>query len=199
MQVLPADVKPPSAADLARIQAEIRKALDDCRAGKPDAIARLRRLGAAHPRLVIDATGADLFTLATQALLKVTCGDKGPELAALKEGIVLRLEQLTADLSGPNPSAVKKLCARALAYDELSFWLLQLLATNAGDKASSGLIRRLNSCHRRMMSSLRTLSQIARLEAPRPRPVVAIQVNAQGAEAPAVDWPGEMPAFPDGE
>jgi hypothetical protein len=171
------------------LEAEIRQAIADTKAGVPGALARLRRLGAAYPRLVIDATGADLFTLATQALLKVTCGsgDRGHELDALKEGIVLRLEQLTTELAGPNPTAIRHLCARAAAFDELSLWFLQLLATNAGHQAGPGLIRRLNAGHRRMMSSLRTLSQVVRLEAPRSPTIIATQVNL----APAIDRRGD--------
>jgi hypothetical protein len=174
------------------LEAEIRRVVADCKGGMPGALGRPRELGRDHPAEVIAATGADLFTLATQALLKVTCGDKGPELAALKEGLVIRLEQLTTELAGVDPSPVRRLVARAAAFDEMSLWFLQLLATNAGDRASSGLIRRLNAGHRRMMSSSRTLSQIARLETPRPRAVRATQINITAA-APAI---GELPAFP---
>lgn len=199
MQALP--TQPLSPDDLAKVKAEIRQVLDDCKAGNPDALARLRKLGADHPDLVINATSADLFTLAVQALLKRCCGDPDPKKAAFEEVIKLRIRSLTAELAGENPSPIRRLCARAAAYADLEFWLAQMVATNS-KPFSPALDRRLNSAHKRYLAALKTLAQISRLEQPRPRPVQAVQVNvttpaaAGWPDGKAFDWLENLPAFP---
>jgi hypothetical protein len=164
--------------------AEIRRIVADCKAGKPGALAKLRSLGKDHPALVIAATSADLGDLARQGLIKTACGDR-QELAALGEGISLQFDALTSQLAGDGPSAIRRLVARAAAYNEMEYWLVQM-ATSAAKQPTPAQISRLNAAHKRFLSGCRTLAQIQRAEQPRPWPIVAVQVNAQ---APAIERP----------
>jgi hypothetical protein len=175
MQALSA--KPPSPADRERVADEIRKAVDACKAGEKGAIDRLRALGREHPSEVVAMTSADFSDLARLAVVKMATGDR-PELAALGEGVLVRLDQLTAELAGPDPSPVRRLVARHAAFDEVTLGFMQLMVT-AAKSPSPALVGRLNSAHRRMMASARTLGQIARFERPRLPSLQAIQINIE--------------------
>jgi hypothetical protein len=160
-------------AERTRIESDVREAIWDAQAGKDGALARLRQLGAEHPQIVIELTRADLANLAALALVN-RHADR-PQLAPLREGILLRFEQHAAELAGPNPSAARRLVAARAAYSETEAWILAMTAAGTSNPAMTA---RLDAADRRPMLAMKTLAQIQRLESRTPMSAVQINVHA---------------------
>src|SRR5262249_38719795 len=150
-------------------------------------------LGKQYPEPTIEATIGDTYRLAKQALRMVVIDDRSKEYDHVREGMALKLKVLTLELAGEDPSPARRLCAQAAAFAYMEYWVIQSLATS-NKWSSPAQLRRLAAAHKRHLSSLRCLSQIVRAEQPRPRPIVATQVNVSAP--PAAEWPDSLPAFP---
>jgi hypothetical protein len=143
-------------------------------AGEKGAVERLRALGAAHPRAMITATQAHLETIAAEVLTK-KYATPAP-LAAFREGILRRYEQVYSELVGENPSAAVRICGRRVAYTELESWIISLEVA-AATPATKSLLARQVAVERRLATALKTLEQIRLLESVGTRPIVAAQIN----------------------
>jgi hypothetical protein len=154
---VPAPSPPPS-------KQELRKLIEEVGAKVPGALGDLYRLALAHPAAVVKATHADLVSLATEILVGTMTKDDG----ALYEGIQARLRMLITELSGDAPSPVRKLCVEAVAYAWCDHWNVStLVAANPHHALAPEWVRRQQAAHRRLMTSLRTLAQIAAVEKPK--------------------------------
>jgi hypothetical protein len=175
---------------------EVRGLIKEVKAGVPGAIGELRRCAMADPGLVIRQTFGDIVKLAYSGLLLKHV----PNDRAIEEGVRAKVRLVIEELSGDGPvSPARKLCIEVVAYNWLELWCINF-KVGSNELSSPAWIRRQSASHKRLMSSLRTVAQIARLEAPRPRPIVATQINVSAPAGegwpPPLDRPGELPAFP---
>lgn len=105
----------------------------------------------------------------------------------LAEGAIRRhLEEMNAQLCGPNPTPIERLLAERVCV----CWL-QLTAVDHGfantlngakPKEEESLSRQLDSANKRYLSSLKALAQVRRLQLPT---LQAIQVNFGASDAPS--------------
>jgi hypothetical protein len=111
----------------------------------------------------------------TRALIEWVVGSKDSK--ELEKLLKADLRQVERDLAGPTPTPVEEVLARTGA---INWFMLRLLeaqyVTATTDNrlsfaSSEHYQRRINSAHRRLMATLRTLSTVRRLIVP------AVQIN----------------------
>jgi hypothetical protein len=119
--------------------------------------------------------------VAQSAIALQTWGDENT-----RRSVERGLQQVTAGLSGPNPSPVELLLAQTAALNWLSLRILEgqyldLIREGTTLRLSEHHQRRIDRIHRRLMSALRTLATVLRLALP----VLAAQVNIAGQQVVA--------------
>jgi hypothetical protein len=129
--------------------------------------AMYRRLFAEDDGTLVDANGADMARNAETALISQITNDP-----RRREALRRKLVLITADLSGPNPTAIEGLLARRAALCWLDAYYMDILSSlSMGvDTADSTLgeyyQRRQSRAHRRLLSACKTLAACRRLALP---------------------------------
>jgi hypothetical protein len=191
MKALDRDRPAMTLEERAAVVDEIQATVTAVGAGEPGALDRLRELGQEYPAAVVAATQAEPGRLAAMILAKAYDGTG--KIPAMREGTLIRFEQVAAELAGEDPTPCRRLCARRAAYCELEVWQLSMAAA-AASSPSPALDARLTAADKRLMRALKTLSQIGKLERPSPRPVVATQIHVT---APVVPTRTAMDSLPE--
>jgi hypothetical protein len=116
---------------------------------------------------------ADLARIAEQVWITQAAGED----RALQDRLARHLEELRAELEGPQPSVVERLLAEraALCWFQVQIGEINLAGARSGERPSIAVIhyreRSLDSAHKRYLSALKALAQVRKLALP------AIQVN----------------------
>ena len=113
----------------------------------------------------------------TTLIRRMAGGDKH---LLVREVLERRLAAMKADVAGPDPTPLERLLADRVAFT----WLSLQLAENAYLSVDSMTLpqaaaaqKRIDACHRRHMTAIRTLAQVRRLQLP----VVQVNVAQAGA------------------
>jgi hypothetical protein len=120
-------------------------------------------------RKIVNLFG-DVRNYAETAVISAVAGDN----AMAEKAIYLKVDRLTKELAGPDPSPIERLLAQRAAFCWLVLWRYEANLAQAKDLSSRREEfhhRRIDAAHRRYLSSLRTLAQIRKLALP------AVQVN----------------------
>jgi hypothetical protein len=187
------DASPMTREEREAVVDRIQAAVTAVGAGEVGALDRLRELGALYPAAVVAATQAEPGRLAAMILARAYDGTG--KIPAMREGTLIRFEQVAAELAGEDPTPCRRLCARRAAYCEMEVWQLSMEVA-AAPSPSPALDARLTAADKRLMRSLKTLAQISRLERPSPRPLVATQIHVT---APVVRTRTAMDSLPGDE
>jgi hypothetical protein len=175
---LPAPTNPAKLANAPSV-GEVKDLLRRAERGDETALVSVREL-LAEPELV-EALGGNLARRAEDALLAVYCGNS----PLTREAITRKLQDLRAELGGPNPSPVERL----LAERAVGCWLhLHHLEITRAGKASMELSlalyyqKAIDRAHKRYLSALKALVEVRKLAAPVLQVNIARkQVNVAGA------------------
>jgi hypothetical protein len=167
---------PPAAASLIPPdRREQGRRLDAAREGDPEALAWLRQVLDQHPEIGQEAL--DIRQTAERALMKTAFGDNPVDW----ELGLRQMATLRADLLGATPTPLERLLVERIVASWLTCWHAEVSAAQGGAdpqvsiKACDYRQRRLDRAHRRLLSAIRTLAIIRRLE----QPLVLQQTNIQ--------------------
>jgi hypothetical protein len=147
---------------------EIQSILSRAQKGDPKALPALRKLLA--PAGAADALGGNLANRAIQSLLAGVAGDN----LCYRETVTRKMDELRAELAGPNPSAIERLLAERAVVCWLNLYQLEM---SYGSKTSKTLPpgnyyqKCIDRAHKRYLSALKSLVEVRKLALP------AVQVN----------------------
>jgi hypothetical protein len=137
--------------------------------GDQSAVEKLRKLAKAYP---IQTAKELTFDIARTARLGLAVTEFSQRFAA--DSLIAKMETLIVELAGDNPSPAKRLCAEAVGFAWGEHWILCMAAASGGvGKRSLEDIRRRTAAHKRLLSGLKTLTQIERAEQ-KPRRMVDV-------------------------
>jgi hypothetical protein len=158
----PAPALAPPQPTQAEVDAEIKAAVAAIRqAPDPVAVARLRELARQYPKTTARIVGMDLARLARYWIdEKLTDKKKDKD----KGGLMARMEVMTAELSGENPSIGVLMAAELAAYNWMETWLLNTVCSNDFDGAGARTSKRRTAAQLRFLKSLKVLEQLKALE-----------------------------------
>jgi hypothetical protein len=118
---------------------------------------------------LVKLTGASVAKLAEQVWLKDSF-KKAPELRAAFEGT---MQQMRADLAGPNPTALDVLLSERVVMCWLQLSVLDMCAGSDAGFTGDVFGKRQERAQRLYLQAIRTLADIRRLQIP----AAAVQVN----------------------
>ena len=176
--------KPDPAADLAKLAApdarparvaKVAARLQDlttrANGGDVSALATIREMVAACPAV---ATAADLAAHARALLVNRAAGAD----VVLREALLRKLEDLRADLAGPDPPPLERLLVDRIVSAWLYLHYLETVYPQCearGAKGGDHCQRQIDRAHRRYLAAIRTLATVRKLAAP------WLQVNVAAA------------------
>ena len=178
---------------------EAADGLDDllrrAEAGDPAVLPHLKAL-LAKPG-VTDLLG----NLAHRLQESVVTGLCGKNLA-YREGLAQKMAEMRAELAGPNPTPLERQLAERIVLCWLTLYESELRFAHAKDlssKQSDCWQRRIDACHKRHLSAIKTLATVRKLAIP----VLIGQVNIAARQVnkvtgPATNGVGGGPTKPDG-
>lgn len=145
-----------------------QKIMELAQKGDKTAIPALRKL--LENSAMVEVLGGDL---AQQAELSFVNAAAGGNLA-FKEALLCKMRMLRAELAGPNPTPIERL----LVERAIACWLQvqdadvrYAQAEDLSPKWAEYFQRRMNHCHKRYLSALKTLALVRKLAIP------VLQVN----------------------
>ena len=142
-------------------------------AGDVTAMSLLRQWMKQYPG-VITTFGGNLAERAAQSLIGTITG----ECWISKESILQHLDQMRAELAGPNPSAIEKLLVDRVIACWLQVYHADLMAARADDgslQTGDYLQRRQDHAHRRFLNAVKLLATVRRLALP-----IRVDLNVSG-------------------
>ena len=146
------------------IRAEIRRLTRSVANIGPESqndIKRLTEISQSHPHDFARAVSFDLAHMAYQLIAMTECPTSDKRL----EDMVVRLEMMARSLAGDNPSEARRLCAQAVAFAWGEFWILNTKAAMEGvSKQTIEATQQRTAAQRRLMSAVKTLTQIVEIE-----------------------------------
>lgn len=153
----------------AKIRAEIREAVDNLVHSRASgAIDRLQALARDFPDAFESEVKFDVVRLGRSILADKASADD----TKLRDDLLARMQLVSADLAGPNPSPALRLCAEVASFAWAETWLLAIVVgatATGGTEQSLQASKRLQGAQRRLLAALRTHAQIRALEGERPR------------------------------
>lgn len=145
-------------------QAELQSLIERAYAGDQSAVPGIRGILDSMPQAV-RLFGGDLAHEAEQALVRAIAGKN----LAQREALTRKMEQLRAELGGPNPGPLERLLVErvALCWLNSSFADLQFaLAKNTTLQFGIYLQRQQSRAHQRLLSAIKSLATVRRLVLP---------------------------------
>jgi hypothetical protein len=153
-------------ADNTALRKQFRSLVKRVVRGDADAVRELQAFSMAHPKEMARSVVFNVDKLAMQTLASTEYTQDG----SWAEQFYAKMECVAFELAGENPTVPRLLCAQAAAFAWAEHWRQSMLsAATRGGERSKEQIRRQDAAHKRLMVSLRTLSQIAKAEAAIPR------------------------------
>jgi hypothetical protein len=142
--------------------------------GDQTALPAIRKFCEEDAEFAITVLGGDLAECAERALVETITGKQ----LAVKEALLMKLNELRTELAGPNVSPIERLLVERTVACWLQMYHADVVAAQAtkytlreGDYTQ----RRQDRAHRRYMSALKTLAAVRRLELP-----IRVNVNVAG-------------------
>jgi hypothetical protein len=143
-------------------ESQIRNLASKVRENSPDALHQFAELAEQWPEQVAASTAADLCWVA-----KITLANQGGagKHADIAIGIETQMALVERELIGDSGSPSLRMAAAVATFSWCELWTLNAIAAHNGiEKATPASSARRSAAQRRLLTALRTLEQIRRIE-----------------------------------